>query len=75
MTRRGAGTEDPFADVHLISGFIEKRIAQLRSYGPVGENVRLGKREREAILAFVRARQQRSQYTKASTPAGHDVLR
>jgi integrase len=49
--------DDPFADVHRISGYVERRLAQLKSDGPVGQVGELGRSERDAILAFIRARQ------------------
>jgi integrase/recombinase XerD len=49
-------TEDPFSDVHLIARFIEKRLTQLQSDGPIGEGIVLARPERDAILAFVKAR-------------------
>ncbi len=31
MARKRGAPEDPFADVHLISGYVERRLGQLRS--------------------------------------------
>jgi integrase/recombinase XerD len=56
MGRKQHPATDPFADVHLISGYLEKRLAELRSDGPVGNGIVLGRAERDAILAFIRAR-------------------
>lgn len=48
--------DDPFADVHQISGYIEKRLDQLRSVGPIGDGLNPGRPERDAILEFVTVR-------------------
>ncbi len=56
MTRRKRVAEGPFADLHFVRGYIERRTAQLESDGPVGGGIRLGRAERDAILEFVRAR-------------------
>ena len=56
MGRKGRAQKDPFADVHPVSGYVEKRIGQLRSDGPIGNGLRLGRSERDAILEFTRAR-------------------
>jgi integrase/recombinase XerD len=56
MVSRKASGRDPFADVHLIGGYIDKRLAELTSDRPVGQGLELGRAERDAILAFVRAR-------------------
>lgn len=45
-----------FSDIHHVSRFIEKRLAELASGKPMGPGLRLGRAERSAILAFVAAR-------------------
>lgn len=56
MASKRGSTEPPFADVHLISGYIEKRLRQLQSNEPIGAGILVERPERDAILAFVRAR-------------------
>ncbi len=56
MSVRRTSQPDPFADVHLISNYVENRLKELRSDGPVGRVTDLRRPEREAILAFVLAR-------------------
>jgi integrase len=48
--------EHSFSDIHFVSRFIDKRLSQLESGGPVGDGIRLGRPERTAILEFIRAR-------------------
>ena len=57
MGRRKVIPDDPFADRHYVRGYIERRLSQLRSDGPVGDGLMLGRPERDAILGFVRARE------------------
>lgn len=49
--------QDDFADVHGVSTYIEHRLGALATDEPLGEEaLRVGRRERDAILEFVRAR-------------------
>ena len=45
------------ADPHFVRGYNQRRLQQLESDGPIGNGLVIGKHERCAILAFVRARQ------------------
>ncbi|MCI4365064.1 MAG: site-specific integrase [Thermoplasmata archaeon] len=79
MARRALATEDPFRDIHSVSGYIDRRIAQLRGDGPVGDGLRLGRAARDAILDFVRARRGQVSELRVRTylawlPLGADKL-
>jgi integrase/recombinase XerD len=56
MGRKKTPPDDAFADVHFVRTYIEHRIAQLKSNGPVGGEKDLGRAERDAILDFVQSR-------------------
>ncbi|MCI4330239.1 MAG: site-specific integrase [Thermoplasmata archaeon] len=57
MARRRTPPDDSFTDVHFVRTYIGHRFEQLNSDGPVGEESRLGRAERDAILEFVKERQ------------------
>jgi hypothetical protein len=56
MTPRKAAEEDPFSDVHLVRGVIERRIAQLRGEGPIGDGLTPSRDQCDAILGFVNSK-------------------
>ncbi|HEV2370435.1 MAG TPA: site-specific integrase, partial [Acidimicrobiales bacterium] len=53
---RKTAAPDELEDPHYVRRYIQRRLELLASDAPVGQGLPLGRRERDALLAFVRAR-------------------